>query len=111
MSELPERWDPRKVALCGDKETPFLLRPGQILVGPGDAPDVAKVLTGWKPQERAHVRRDDSSCARRRTRRTRRKEVLEAIAQRAQGHRQPPAGPGARRAQPRARGRGAARSP
>jgi hypothetical protein len=52
MSELPERWDPRKVALCSDKEKPFLLRPGQLLVGPGDAPDVAKVLTGWKPQER-----------------------------------------------------------
>ena len=48
MSELPERWDPRKVALAGDKEHPFLLRPGQILAGPGDAPDVAKVLTGWK---------------------------------------------------------------
>jgi subtilase family protein len=47
MSELPERWDPRKVALCSDKEAPFLLRPGEILAGPGDAPDVAKVLTGW----------------------------------------------------------------
>ena len=35
-------------------------------------------------------------------------EVLEAIAQRAQGHRQAPAGPGARRAQPRLRRRGGA---
>ena len=42
MSELPERWDPRKVALNRDKENPFLLRPGQILAGPGDAPDVAE---------------------------------------------------------------------
>ena len=52
MSELPERWDPRQVALTGDKERQFLLRPGQILAGPGDAPDVAKVLTGWKAQDR-----------------------------------------------------------
>ena len=52
MSELPARWDPRKVALNRDKENPFLLRPGQLLAGPGDAPDVQKVLTGWKPQER-----------------------------------------------------------
>jgi hypothetical protein len=52
MSELPERWDPRKIARCSDKESPFLLRPGQLLVGPGDAPDVAKVLTGWKALER-----------------------------------------------------------
>ncbi len=42
MSELPERWDPRKVALNRDKQNPFLLRPGQILAGPGDAPDVAE---------------------------------------------------------------------
>jgi hypothetical protein len=52
MSELPAGWDPRKVALNRDSENEFLLRPGQILAGPGDAPDVAKVLTGWKPQER-----------------------------------------------------------
>jgi hypothetical protein len=52
MSELPERWDPRKVALNRDKQNSFLLRPGQLLAGPGDAPDVQKVLTGWKPQER-----------------------------------------------------------
>jgi hypothetical protein len=52
MSELPERWDPRKVALNRDPQNPFLLRPGQLLAGPGDAPDVQKVLTGWKPQDR-----------------------------------------------------------
>jgi hypothetical protein len=52
MSELPERWDPRKVALNRDKQNPFLLRPGQLLAGPGDAPDVQKVLSGWKPVER-----------------------------------------------------------
>jgi subtilisin family serine protease len=52
MSELPERWDPRKVALNRDKENPFLLRPGQILVGPGDEKDAQSVLTGWKPLER-----------------------------------------------------------
>jgi hypothetical protein len=52
MSELPERWDPRKVALNRDKQNPFLLRPGQPPAGPGDAPDVQKVLTGWKLQER-----------------------------------------------------------
>ena len=52
MSELSERWDPRKVALNRDEQNQFLLRPGQILVGPGDAPDVQKVLTGWKPLDR-----------------------------------------------------------
>jgi len=52
MSELSERWDPRKVALNRDKQNQFLLRPGQILAGPGDAPDVQKVLTGWKPSDR-----------------------------------------------------------
>jgi hypothetical protein len=48
MSELPAQWDPRRVALNRDEKNPFLLRPGQILVGPGDAVDVSKVLTGWK---------------------------------------------------------------
>ena len=52
MSELPEAWDPRRIAVNRDKENTFLLRPGQILAGPGDAPDVAKVLTGWKPADR-----------------------------------------------------------
>ncbi len=49
MSELPAQWDPRRVAVNRDEKNPFLLRPGQILVGPGDAADVQKVLTGWKP--------------------------------------------------------------
>jgi hypothetical protein len=80
MSELPEHWDPRKVALYSDKQNMFLLRPGQILAGPGDAPDVAKVLTGWKAQEgrtfgvttftRTPQNPDDPAA-----------EVLEAIAQ------------------------------
>jgi hypothetical protein len=52
MSELPARWDPRKVGLNRDKENPFLLRPGQLLVGPGDEKDAQAVLTGWKPQDR-----------------------------------------------------------
>ena len=37
MSELSERWDPRKVALNRDKQNPFLLRPGQILAARGRA--------------------------------------------------------------------------
>ena len=52
MSELPERWDPRKVAVNRDSKNAFLLRPGQILAGAGDAADVAKVLTGWKANDR-----------------------------------------------------------
>src|SRR3954447_20511248 len=52
MFELPERWDPRRVAVNRDEKNTFLLRPGQLLVGPGDAADVAKVLTAWKPVER-----------------------------------------------------------
>ena len=52
MSELPARWDPRKVAVNRDKENGFLLRPGQLLVGPGDEKDAQAVLTGWKVQDR-----------------------------------------------------------
>jgi len=52
MSELPRRWDPRAVAVNRDTKNPFLLRPGQILAGPGDAPDVQKVLTDWKTGEK-----------------------------------------------------------
>jgi hypothetical protein len=48
MPELPASWDPRKVAVHGDKENVFLWRPGQILVAARDAPDAAKVLTGWR---------------------------------------------------------------
>src|SRR4051812_45501521 len=52
MFELPARWDPRRVAVNRDAQNTFLLRPGQLLAGPGDAADVAKVLTGWKPVDR-----------------------------------------------------------
>lgn len=50
-SELPRRWDPRKVAVNREAANKFLLRPGQILAGPGDAPDVQRVLTGWQQSE------------------------------------------------------------
>jgi Subtilase family len=50
-NELPRQWDPRKVAVNREAENTFLLRPGQILAGPGDGPDVQRVLTGWKPSE------------------------------------------------------------
>ena len=50
-SELPRQWDPGKVAVNRDPGNTFLLRPGQILAGPGDAPDVQRVLTGWKQGE------------------------------------------------------------
>ena len=49
--ELPQKWDPRTVAVNRDPENTFLLRPGQILAAPGDATDVARVLTDWKPSE------------------------------------------------------------
>ena len=52
MFEMPARWDPRKVAVNRDKENPFLLRPGQLLVGPGDEKDAQAVLTGWRMQDR-----------------------------------------------------------
>jgi hypothetical protein len=45
---LPHGWDPRAVAVNHEDGNTFLLRPGQILVGPGDAPDVRRVLTGWR---------------------------------------------------------------
>jgi hypothetical protein len=51
-SDLPRQWDPRKVAVNREGGNTFLLRPGQILAGPGDAADVQRVLTGWKPSER-----------------------------------------------------------
>jgi hypothetical protein len=55
MFELPKAWDPRKVAVNRDAKNQFLLRPGQILAAAQDAPDVAKVLTGWKAAERRGV--------------------------------------------------------
>ncbi len=51
-SELPRQWDPRAVAVNHEVGNTFLLRPGQILAGPGDAPDVQRVLTGWRQLER-----------------------------------------------------------
>jgi subtilisin family serine protease len=50
-NELPRQWDPRKVAVNREAGNTFLLRPGQILAGPGDAPDVQRVLTGWRQSE------------------------------------------------------------
>jgi hypothetical protein len=50
-SALPHGWDPRAVAVNQQDGNTFLLRPGQILAGPGDAPDVQSVLRGWKPVE------------------------------------------------------------
>src|SRR3954451_4838748 len=46
--DLPHGWDPRKVAVNHEAGNSFLLRPGQILAGPGDAADVQQVLTGWR---------------------------------------------------------------
>ena len=47
--ELPQQWDPATVAVNREPGNSFLLRPGQILAGPGDADAVQRVLTGWKP--------------------------------------------------------------
>jgi hypothetical protein len=55
MPELPASWDPRKVAVGGDKANQFLLRTGQILADARDAPDVAKVLDGWKASQKRAV--------------------------------------------------------
>ena len=50
---MPAQWNPAQVAVSPDDSNPFLLRPGQILVCPGDAADVARVLsgTGWKSSD------------------------------------------------------------
>jgi hypothetical protein len=50
-AELPSKWDKRAVAVNREPGNTFLLRPGQILVAPGDAADVGRVLKGWKPDE------------------------------------------------------------
>ncbi|MBE2315895.1 S8/S53 family peptidase [Solirubrobacter sp. CPCC 204708] len=49
-ASLPANWNPQQVAVNADDNNSFLLRPGQILVAPGDAIDVGRVLTGsgWK---------------------------------------------------------------
>jgi hypothetical protein len=51
-NELPRQWDPRTVAVNRESGNTFLLRPGQILAGPGDAADVQRVLTGWRQGEK-----------------------------------------------------------
>ncbi|WP_245972040.1 S8 family peptidase [Solirubrobacter pauli] len=50
-ADLPRQWDRKAVAVNHDPENTFLLRPGQILVGPGDAADAQRVLTEYKPRE------------------------------------------------------------
>lgn len=50
-AELPKQWDPKAVAVNHDTKNSFLLRPGQIVVGPGDAADVQRVLKEYKPAE------------------------------------------------------------
>ena len=47
-NDMPSKWDPRKVAVNREAGNTFLLRPGQILAGPGDGADVARVLPDWK---------------------------------------------------------------
>jgi hypothetical protein len=49
--DLPQAWDPGTVAVNHEAGNTFLLRPGQILAGPGDAADVARALPGWRPQD------------------------------------------------------------
>jgi hypothetical protein len=49
--QFPSHWDPRRVAVNQDPNNHFLLRPGQLLVAPGDAADVAQVLTDWKAND------------------------------------------------------------
>jgi hypothetical protein len=48
---LPRGWDPRAVAVNHEDGNSFLLRPGQIIAGPGEAGDVQRVLDGWRPGE------------------------------------------------------------
>jgi hypothetical protein len=48
-ADLPSAWNPAQVAENHDASNHFLLRPGQILAGPGDGPDVAGVLgSSWR---------------------------------------------------------------
>jgi hypothetical protein len=48
-ADLPSSWNPAQVAENQDASNHFLLRPGQILAGPGDGPDVAGVLgSSWR---------------------------------------------------------------
>lgn len=47
---MPVQWNPGEVAVSPDDDNSFLLRPGQILVAPGDAQAVNGVIgaAGWK---------------------------------------------------------------
>ena len=49
--DLPQQWNPRTVAVNHEAGNSFLLRPGQIIAAPGDAQDVQRVLTDWRPAE------------------------------------------------------------
>jgi hypothetical protein len=48
---LPRDWDPASVAVNRDPANTFLLRPGQIVAGPGDAQDVQRLLPDWRQGE------------------------------------------------------------
>ncbi len=48
---MPVQWDPARVAANQDPADSFLLRPGEIVAGPGDGPAVAQVLSGWRQVE------------------------------------------------------------
>ena len=104
MSELPAQWDPRRVAVNRDKKNAFLLRPGQILVGPGDAADVAE--GPHRLEARATCGRSASPVPARAAEpggpgpRGARRARADP-----QGDVRPPAGPGPGRAQPRLRRR------
>src|SRR5690349_6066473 len=49
--DLPMQWDPRQVAVNHDSKEALLSLPGQILVGPGGAADVQRVLKEYKPAQ------------------------------------------------------------
>jgi subtilase family protein len=51
--DLPREWDAKTVAVNRDPANTFLLRPGQIVAGPGDGKDVQRVLSDWR-QNDAH---------------------------------------------------------
>ncbi|WP_053227429.1 S8 family peptidase [Solirubrobacter soli] len=48
---LPRDWDPATVAVNRDPANTFLLRPGQIVAGPGDAQDVQRLLPDWRQDD------------------------------------------------------------
>ena len=78
---LPSHWDPATVAVNHDPSNTFLLRPGQLLAGPGDGRDVARVLGAAGTPTTTHpygITLFTHAVASRRW--TRRREVLNAIA-------------------------------